>query len=314
MRTPVPVDPFIPTQTSILLETSTPDVITTHTLQPEIAYEDTGYEGYYTGIVVITEYYTLLSNKLLKEAYNKLSVSEQNKISFIEFTQLNEDLINEIATIKPFIVWQIEQGISPLVADKEDQISFFVELLIWEDSTSANKNSHALFVNLIKEGKNWKINSVSESLATFVLETTTSPELDIGSVPNRGYYDSILTITQYYLFNNYSLYEKAYDLLSPFRPHTQNFEEYLNYYLSYIRETENIQAIEILSIRPFYDGELHFQYITTPNPDLRRKFIVALNYVKGENTATEEISIQSRFITTVFENKKWRVYSINTSP
>ncbi|HRJ74946.1 MAG TPA: hypothetical protein PLX90_03065, partial [Anaerolineales bacterium] len=119
-----PVDIVSPTQPNIILETPIPNRNPTPTItsQPQVAQEDTGYEGYYTGIVVITEYYTLLNNELLEEAYERLSISEQNENSLKEFIQLNEGVTSEIVTIKPLVIWQIEQGISPFIKDKEGRI------------------------------------------------------------------------------------------------------------------------------------------------------------------------------------------------
>lgn len=133
-------------------------------------------------------------------------------------------------------------------------------------------------------------------------------------MPDRSYYDSVVVIAQFFLFNNFSLYEQAFNLLSPARRHPQSLEEYSNGYSYNIKEIENIKEIKIASIRPFFEGTLQIQSVTTPDPSTRRKFIVMIDYVKRENATAGENNVQSRFITTILEKGEWKIYSINTSP
>ncbi len=282
---------------------------------------DTGYEGYYAGIVAITEYYTLLDNGLYEEAYQILSSSaqlhSQSQVEYVEIAKLAFETV-EIDNVQPLVVWQREQGIASITPDQEDKIRFFVQIRAWgKGDMSGSVKSGDLqtqYLTLVKEDSEWKIDSFATGLVTPTSEPIASPTLDPGSVPDRSYYDSIVVIAQYYLFNNNDLHGQAYRLLSPSRPHAQSLEEYLNYYSHYIKELENIEDIKILSLRPFYEGTLQFQYITTPDPAIRRKFVAVFNYVKGGNEGAVQDDIQSRFITTIFENGAWKIYSINTSP
>ncbi len=293
-----------PTQTTVIQATSTIEVFPTHTLQAETAHEDTGYEGYYKGIVVITEYFALLSNGLFEEAYDRLSISQQNKNSLTQFTQLNEATIeNEIATIKPLVIWQIEEGISPVINDKEERVGFFVELF------NSQWREYAVCLSLVKEEESWKIDNFSENYSDIMLESTTEPTLDIGSVPDRSYYDSIISIGQFHVLFNHKIYEDAYKLLSPSRRIPQSLEEFISDI-----ETFGIIERQIVSIRPFYEGTLQLQTLTTPAPNIRRMFYTEI-YAEGKGGWAGSIPNGNHgyYITTVLEDGVWKIYSVNTA-
>lgn len=292
---------------------ATPTILPTITITPEtvneISYADTGYEGYYTGIVLITEYYTLLSNGLPDEAYNLLSISEQNKNSIKGFTQLNEKLSNEIVTIQPLRVWQIEQGITPIVIDREDQISFFVQIKTGEGENKSNGDLQTIFLTLLLEDGSWKINSFTENFIAATPQPIAAPTLAPGSVPDRSYYDSIVVIAQFHVLFNQGLYQQAYQLLSPFRRNAKSLEEFI----SAIEEVGIVER-RIVSIRPFYEGTWQSQVFTTPDSFSRRMFSAEI-YAEGKGGWAGSVpnGIHGYYITTVLEKGEWKLYSVNTA-
>ncbi|MCC6298040.1 MAG: hypothetical protein IT314_01990 [Anaerolineales bacterium] len=280
------------------------------TIVNSISGDDTGYEGYYIGIVAIAEYYTLLDNGFLEEAYKLLSKPAQEIESLAEFTQINERLFQKIEniTIQPLRSWQIENGISPTVLDQAVRINFFVQIQI--RASDKTNDVRTLFPMLILEDNVWKIDSFVETFVTPTPVSFAVPTLDPGSVPDRSYYDSIVAIAQFHTFFNYGLFESAYQLLSPFRRHAQSLEEFIS-------DIEAFEIVErrIVSIRPFYESALQLQSLPTPDPINRRKFYAQI-YAEGKSGWAGSVpnGVHTYFITTVREDGNWKIYSINTSP
>lgn len=302
--------PTIPTATksqeNLITVTPLPISTETQTPEPEMAREDTGYEGYYIGIVVITEYYTLLSTGLYEEAYNLLSDSEKAKYSFEDFAEANKGLPVKIVTIQPLKIWQLDQGISPLVFDQEDNISFIAEIAT---QSEGNEEVQSQFITVIKEVENWKIDSFATGLVIPTPNSSTVfPTLNPGTVPDRSYYDGIVVIAQFHALFNYGLYKDAYELLSPFRRNLQSLDEFISDI-----KTFGIIKRQIVSIRPFYEGTLQLQTFTTPDIDTRRMFYTEI-YAEGKDGWAGSLpnGIHGYYITIILEKSNWKIYSINT--
>lgn len=278
--------------------------------------DDTGYQGYYIGVVVITEYYTLLGNELPQEAYKLLSTSARRHSPNID-QYVKQSITNfktvEIITIKPLVVWQKENGVASVTPDQEDKIRFYVQLRAWgEGAMSGSVRSGDLqtqYLTLIKEGENWKIDSFATGLVVPTPASSTSiPTLDSGSVPDRSYYDSIIVIAQFHVFFNNGLYESAYQLLSPSRRHAQSLEEFVTDI-----ETFGIVERRIVAIHPFYEGALQLQNFPTPDAFSRRMFYAEIYAIgKGGWAGSVPNGIYGYYITVVYENKEWKIYSTNT--
>jgi hypothetical protein len=270
------------------------------------------------GVVVITEYYTLLDNELFGEAYQILSSSAQahskNQLEYVEAAQLVFETV-EMVNIQPLVIWQREQGIlSTITPDRDGKIKFFVQIRAWGKGgmSGSVKNGalQTLFLTVIKEGSEWKIDSFATGLVSSTEEPIPAATLDPGSVPDRSYYDSIIVIAQFHVLFNHGLYEQAYQLLSPFRRHAQSLEEFIS-------DIETFEIVErrIVSIHPFYEGALQIQSLLTPDPINRRKFYAQI-YAEGKSGWAGSVpnGVHTYFITTVLEDSNWKIYSINTSP
>lgn len=277
---------------------------------------DTGYEGYYMGVVTITEYYTLLDNELFEEAYQILSSSAQghskNQLEYVEIAQLVFETV-EIVNVQPLVIWRREQGIlSTTTPDHDDNINFLVQIRSWgKDGMSGsvkNGDLQTLFLTVIKEDGEWKIDSFATSPSSSVDKPIPVATLDPGSVPDRSYYDSIIVIAQFHVLFNHGLYERAYQLLSPFRRHVQSLEEFISDI-----ETFGIIERRIISILPFYESTVQLRDFTTPNPASRRMFYAQI-YARGKGGWAGSVpnGTYGYYITTVLENAKWKIYSVNT--
>ncbi len=279
---------------------------------------DTGYEGYYIGIVTITDYYTLLGNGLSEEAYQLLSSSARrhspNLDEYAELAKLHFKIV-EIITIAPLRVWQIEQGVSSITPDQENRIRFYVQIKAWgQGAMSGSARSGDLqsqYLTLVKEGDNWKIDSFATGLSIPTPDlSTTIPTLDPGSVPEKSDYDSIVVIAQYYLLINHGLFEQAYRLLSL----SMQYENTLEEFVSNIKEVLRIKEIKIVKILPYHET-IQLQGWTTPDPANKRMFFLQI-YAEGEDgmVGSETNGVHDCYITTIVEGGDWKISSVNTSP
>lgn len=135
------------------------------TLTPTLAatkpYQDL---GYYDGIVVITQYYTLLGHNQYAEAYTLLSRHKPNLESLDEFIQNREiEKIEkiEIITIQPYFVHVEKQGVRLKSPDSENEKRFYVQIIAWGEGRmvggAVSGWPQTLFLTLVKEDGEWKI-------------------------------------------------------------------------------------------------------------------------------------------------------------
>lgn len=132
----------------------------------------------------------------------------------------------------------------------------------------------------------------------------TQTELD------EGYYNGIVVIAQYYALFEHGLYEEAYLLLSSSRPHVTSLEEFItNSKMLKITDTK------IITIRPYYESASQLQSHPTPDPLSRKMFYTEI-YSEGESGMAGSVTngVHTFFITVIFENSEWKIYSINTAP
>lgn len=149
--------------------------VVTITPKPEIlATADSLYHldrGYYDGIVVITQYYTLLGHNLYNEAYQLLgSSAKQHSPNLEDYVSMARQSFKavEIVTIEPCTVWLELQGGHPR-PDSESEKCFAVEIRAWgEGGMSGSVISgelQLLFLTLVLENGEWKIDSFATGLA-----------------------------------------------------------------------------------------------------------------------------------------------------
>ncbi len=149
-----------------------------------------------------------------------------------------------------------------------------------------------------------------EALTSSPIPSVTNTIQPDTSRDNTGYYDGIIVITQYYTLFELGVFEEAYQLLSPTRPHANSLEEFVTN-----SELLKIKKTKIVTIRPYYESISQLQTWTTPDPINRRMFYAQI-YVEGESgmAGSVENGIHTYFITVILESDAWKIYSVNTAP
>lgn len=118
----------------------------------------------YTGIVVVTQYYTFLGHGLYEEAYQLLSSSAQQFHSLDEYVQMATSSFKtvEIVSILPYKVAVKNQG-GRVHPDPEDKKRFAVQIRAWGEGNMSgsrvNGELQDLFLELVNENGKWRIES-----------------------------------------------------------------------------------------------------------------------------------------------------------
>ncbi len=126
--------------------------------------------GYYEGIVVITQYYTFLGHNLYEEAYQLLGSSAKqhspNLEDYVSMARLSFKDV-EIVTVEPCTVWSELHG-GPPRPDSESEKCFAVEIRAWGEGrmsgSAVSGELQLLFLTLVLENSEWKINSFATAL------------------------------------------------------------------------------------------------------------------------------------------------------
>ena len=154
------------------------------------------------------------------------------------------------------------------------------------------------------------VTQVTQMTAASTQEPANETSVAVQTEPDVGYYNGIVVIAQYYSLFEHGLYEEAYKLLSPSRPHAPSLEEF-------IANSEMLKIIntEIITIRPYYETALQLQSHSTPDPLTRRMFYTEI-YSEGESGMAGSVKngVHTYFVTVILENNEWKIYSINTAP
>jgi Domain of unknown function (DUF4829) len=120
---------------------------------------------YFEGIILITQYYTFLGNGLYEKAYDCYSESlkPRTKEEFVQMAGLSFKSV-EIVSVIPYFIAVKEQGGRPK-QDSENIARFAVQIRAWGEGNMSgsipNGNLQYLFLELVKENENWKINAFS---------------------------------------------------------------------------------------------------------------------------------------------------------
>jgi hypothetical protein len=121
---------------------------------------------YFEGIILITQYYTFLGNGLYEKAYDCYSESFKSPRTKEEFVQMAAPNFKsvEIVSVIPYFIAVKEQGGRPK-QDTENIARFAVQIRAWGEGNMSgsipNGNLQYLFLELVKENENWKINVFS---------------------------------------------------------------------------------------------------------------------------------------------------------
>jgi hypothetical protein len=272
-------------------------------------------QGYFMGVLVISEYYTLLDNGLQEEAYKMLSLEAQKatpRSQYVEAQKKNLKSV-QIITIEPLRVWKEQQGIEYRVMDLVNRINFYVQIRVSAEEntpTSAQTGElQTLYLTLVltEPEHAWKID-------TFATELVPAPDY-AGSVPyaalfsgaDQSYYDALVAIGRHYTFFNHGFYEQSYRLVSSSSPHLGSLEEYVAGI-----QLLKIKVNRVVKITPLYAPQWKLPCLT-PGP-VNGRIFYAYIYAEGESGWAGSVpnGIHSSYINMVLEDGEWKMYSVNS--
>jgi hypothetical protein len=123
--------------------------------------------AYYDGIILITQYFTLLDHGLFEDAYKLLSKkSRQHSPNVDDYVNMAKTTYKSvlIKTIQPYYTWANQQGLQALPETNDDR-RFYVQIVTngGEDLSvsSLSDDLQTLFLTLILEDNQWKIDAFS---------------------------------------------------------------------------------------------------------------------------------------------------------
>ncbi len=126
---------------------------------------------YFEGIIVIAEYYKLLDQALYEDAYQLLGVSAKQHSPKLEdyiasSTRAYKSV--KIVDIQPYDEWIRQQGHEPLL-DPELKNVFYVQIIAEGEGVmsgaAVSGEVQTLFITVVHEDSNWRIDSFSTGLA-----------------------------------------------------------------------------------------------------------------------------------------------------
>lgn len=127
---------------------------------------------------------------------------------------------------------------------------------------------------------------------------------------DRGYYDGIVVITQYYTFLGHNLYEEAYQLLGPTaKKHSPDIDNYV--YMARL----SFKAVEIVTVEPCTVWSEQHGGPPRPDSDQSKCFAVEIRAWGEDGMSGSAVSgdLQLLFLTLVLENGEWKIDSFATA-
>jgi hypothetical protein len=286
-----------------------PDLCKPPAVRDESPNFDTSDQGYFMGVLAISEYYTLLDNGLQEEAYKMLSLEAQKatpRSQYVETQKKNLKSV-QIVTAEPLRVWEEQQGIEYRATDLVNRINFYVQIRVSaEENTPASQTLYLTLV-LTEPEHLWKIDTFATELIPVPDYAGSIPSPSLSSRVDQSYYDALAAIGRYYTFFNHGFYEQAYRLRSSSSPHLGSLEKY-----TADMQLSKIKVNRAVEITPFYAPQWRFPCLT-PDPVKGRTFYAGI-YAEGENGVAGSVSngVHGYFINMVLENGEWKIYSVNS--
>ncbi len=173
--------------------------------------------AYDDGIIVITQYYTFLGHELHEEAYWLQSTPRREICSVEEYVdRMKPNFKNiEIITIQPLNKWLADQE-HPTVPDPPGKKRFYVRIKAWGEGNMSGSvmsgDAQSLILTLVQEDGLWKIDSWATGLGYSPVDPSASQTPEPESILDIGYYNSIISITQYFAFYNYGFIKGMPDI------------------------------------------------------------------------------------------------------
>lgn len=127
---------------------------------------------------------------------------------------------------------------------------------------------------------------------------------------DRGYYDGIVVITQYYTFLGHNLHEEAYQLLgSSAKKHSPDLDDYV-----YVARL-SFKTVEIITVEPCTVWSEQHGGPPRPDSDDSKCFAVEIRAWGEGRMSGSAVSgdLQLLFLTLVLENNEWKIDSFATA-
>jgi hypothetical protein len=125
---------------------------------------------YFKGLVILTEYYTLLDHGLYEESYQLLSSSQQQRYSFEDYASFYEHDLKSIKIrgILPFNYYLIRQGLpARQIPPNELRYLIFTTALhngaAWNEGGTPKPDDKTGFQALVLENNEWKVDQFNTS-------------------------------------------------------------------------------------------------------------------------------------------------------
>ena len=125
---------------------------------------------YFDGLIILTEYYTLLDHGFYEESYQLLSSSQQKRVSYEDYVVYHKADTKgiKIKGILPYNYFLIRQGL-PARQIPPDELRYFVFVTIFHNGPAWNKGGTPIpddktgFQALVLEDNEWKIDQLNTS-------------------------------------------------------------------------------------------------------------------------------------------------------
>lgn len=292
-----------------------PDLCKPPAVRDESPNFDTSDQGYFMGVLVISEYYTLLDNGLHEEAYKMLSLDAQKatpRSQYVETQKKNLKSV-QIITAEPLRVWKEQQGIEYRATDLVNRINFYVQIKVSaEENTPASAQTgelQTLYLTLVLTEPEhlWKIDTFATELVPAPDYAGSVPYASLHSGADQSYYNALVAIGRHYTFFNHGFYEQAYRLVSSSSPHLGSLEQYVAGI-----QLLKIKVNRVVKITPLY-AQLWQLPCLTPDP-VNGRIFNAFIYAEGESGWAGSVpnGVYSSYINMVLEDGEWKIYSVNS--
>jgi hypothetical protein len=159
--------PIQPLESKVTTATAEPaPSVTTQVCDSSVQIEP----AYFDGIVVLTQYYTLLSHGLYEESYQLLSSSQQKRYGFEDYKSFYSHDLKALVIegIQPYNHWRVYQGL-PTLQIPPNKLRYVVFMTAYHNGAAWNQGGTPVpddvtgFQTLVLENSEWKIDEFSTS-------------------------------------------------------------------------------------------------------------------------------------------------------
>ena len=313
--------------------------------------------AYFDGIIVLTQYYTLLKQGLYEESYPLLSSSQQKIYNFKDYTSFYTSSLKalEIEGIQPYNYWRAQQGFSAWQIPP-DELRYVIFMTAFHNGAAWNEGGTPMpdkvtgFQSLVFENNEWKIDEFNTSpwmlkktsatpqtvevtriieVTQVVQQPTAMPETGGATVAagptvtplpvtvqagvlsgliDPAYLDGIIVLTQYYTLLDHGFFEEVIPLYSSSllkKSRGGNFED-------------DLKSVTVRFIHPYNYWRAQQGWAPQSIPQNEIRYVVGtIVFHKGaawNEGGTPRPDEQTRFVSLVLENGKWKLNEFNSSP